>query len=162
LAKSKAQNNASQCFANLQSLARAIHTYSLNHNGTLPPMDSWCDALLPSLAPNDFACPSAPRLKSAYALNASLANLQSTNITPDTVLLFESNQGWNASGGPHDLITTRHPHGIHIGFANGSAERVPAWQIPQLKWLPGPIPTTPTTTTTPKTRTQVQNPRWRS
>jgi hypothetical protein len=75
-------------------------------------------------------------LKAGYAMNEGLTDKRTAQVAPNTVLLFVCSLGWNAVGGADAMATTRHPHGVIVAFANGTIERVPAWQISQLKWIP--------------------------
>jgi prepilin-type processing-associated H-X9-DG protein len=60
--------------------------------------------------------------------------------TPDKIVtLFESQGGWNASGGPEQLLKhPRHLGGIVVGFADGHAEMVMPDRLDKLVWTPQP------------------------
>lgn len=97
----------------------------------------------------DFTCPEAPKQKCAYAYNRVLSGVKQ-GVIPDPgsmVGKFESDLGWNGSGGPKDLPTRpRHQGGDVFGFMDGHAKWLPrdqesalirksalVWKIP----LPG-------------------------
>jgi hypothetical protein len=107
----------SPCIANLHQLALAFRMYAVEHDNRLPPADRWCDALYPSYISrrSGFVCPSRPDLASGYAMNAHLGDLDVRTLAHEdrALLLFESDRGWNASGGPEAAI--REPRRDHLG-----------------------------------------------
>jgi prepilin-type processing-associated H-X9-DG protein len=55
------------------------------------------------------------------------------------VLLFESNPGWNQSGGPELLTTENHQReGCNIAFCDGHVAFIQTKDINNLKWTAGP------------------------
>jgi prepilin-type processing-associated H-X9-DG protein len=55
----------------------------------------------------------------------------------ETVLIFETDGGWNLSGGPELLLNTpRHSQSITVGFADGHVEQVKPARVEQLRWDP--------------------------
>ena len=57
------------------------------------------------------------------------------NSPADTVLLFETNGGWNISGGPELSTTENHTNNIcNFYFNDGSYRRVKKEDIPGLNW----------------------------
>ena len=132
------------CDANMRKLTQALRTYARNHGNLLPQSDGWLDNLAQDrLVVRDgttLRCPSRTNLACAYAFNEALSGLDPDKVPGDTVMVFESTLGWNGSGSVEDLADSRHGMLLIIGFADGSVERVPAWQLPQLRWLPLPSP----------------------
>lgn len=136
------------CKNRLEILYSAFVTYAANHEGRLPPADGWCDAIRPYLpsangdVENSFRCPSdASKDKglASYAMNARLSNTLLSQLPKDTVLLFESQPGWNLSGGPEDLFFENHrfwPDVYDCGIlhADGMAYLVNKNRIPPLRW----------------------------
>jgi len=132
------------CLENMRKLNQALHIYAGNHGHQLPDAGNWLDLLAQDrLVVRDGAglqCPSRSGLSCAYAFNEALSGLDPAQVPGDTVLIFESNLGWNGHGSVEDLADSRHGMQLLIGFADGSVERVPAYQLPQLRWLPVPTP----------------------
>jgi len=123
------------CSQNLEYLPGVFQMYAADH-GAFPPADSWCDAL-GEYVQNDacFVCSVRPNLKCGYAMNRALGGLCFEDIqTPShrTVILFESDAGWNANGGPELLPPkSRHHGGDYYGFAGGvmNTDRPPMERI---------------------------------
>ena len=98
------------CHSNLCELGRAIHLYSEENNGKYPTADKWCDLLVEYADVNKglFICESALQRgdtgPSHFAINPNCG----PNSPPDTVLLFETKEGWNQFGWPELLSTKCH------------------------------------------------------
>ena len=76
-------------------------------------------------------CPSAGEGKSHYAMNPNCE----PNSPADTVLLFETEGGWNQFGGPEILTTENHNgEGCNILFNGGYVEFVKTKNLDKLKW----------------------------
>jgi len=98
------------CMNKLERLSNAMGMYLRDWDGCFPPAATWCDDLVPYLPDHVdayalFVCPSVPDLKSGYAFNASLSEQRRGAVSKpkDTIVLFESDRGWNAYGGPEML-----------------------------------------------------------
>ena len=146
-AKSKAQSI--NCMNNLKQLALGVRMYSGDHNDTFPAATNWCEALTPYVAPGQgvasaqrsvFACPSRPGQRSTYAYNQKLSGVAESKVDPQTVMIFESDAGWNAAGGP-ELASAHHQSKIVVAFADGHVEVMAASRLPSLRWDPTPSPT---------------------
>jgi hypothetical protein len=141
------------CGRNLRWLAKVWMVYANDdENGRFPPPEKWCDFLLESghVAEQHFVCPkrlfflpflSEPVLirprprrgRSHYALNP---NAKPTS-PPDTVLLFETKEGWNCSGGPAVLSTENHEgRGCNVAFVDIHVSFVSTEQLGELRWKP--------------------------
>jgi hypothetical protein len=140
-ALAKIKQNAPQhnsCENNARQVALAVRLYADENEGKCPPAINWCDAIINNLpGPDTFKCPQRRGEKSGFAFNAKLAGKTLSSIPPDTVLVFESAGGWNASGGPEALLP-RPPHGRNyvFGFADGSVREAGRDELPQLRWEP--------------------------
>ena len=138
-AKQKAQEI--NCISNEKQLALAVRIYSNENTNHFPPAVMWCDAIKTSIgAKTVFKCPAANSASRCdYAFNAKLDSMDENKVDPQTVMIFESDAGWNASGGRELMISrARHEHGrvFIVAFADGSVREVPESQIGTLRWDP--------------------------
>lgn len=147
LAKAKSKAQAINCVNNVKQLSLAVRIYSTDNNDKFPASTNWCDATLNNAGtPKIYVCPGAPTLQSGYAFNAKLSGLEEDKIDPNTVLIFESDAGWNANGGKELMITQpRHSNRYIIGLADGSVQQMTEAQVKQLRWDPKPETNTTTT-----------------
>jgi prepilin-type processing-associated H-X9-DG protein len=116
----------------------AVKIYAAAHNGQLPPAATWCDAIQSSgVSPQAFQCPTEPGRRCAYAFNAKLDGKKDGGIDPQTVLLFESDAGWNGTGGADNLKPHKHStRTVIVAFADGSVRPIPRSQLDPLRWEP--------------------------
>jgi prepilin-type processing-associated H-X9-DG protein len=138
-AKQKAMGIA--CMNNEKQLALAVLIYSGDHTNHYPSAATWCDDIKPSVgSENVFKCPGSNRGSSRcdYAFNARLEGLDASKVNPQTVVIFESDSGWNAHGGPELLCAPRHNRtkGLNVGFADGHIEMVAQARLRALRWDP--------------------------
>ncbi|UCG56293.1 MAG: hypothetical protein JSU70_15665 [Phycisphaerales bacterium] len=134
------------CVHNLDRLGKSIAAYARD-NGRYPEPHQWCDLLLKHRRVNvkRFICPGVtlrwrrqvipwPVPKNArcyYAMNPHCA----PNSPPDTVLLFETDGGWNRPGGPELLTTGNHGvAGCNVLFNDGHVGFVETGRFRELKW----------------------------
>jgi prepilin-type processing-associated H-X9-DG protein len=136
-AKSKAMQIS--CMNNEKQLALAVLMYSNDHTNHYPPAATWCDAIKSSVASDrTFKCPASGNSTSRcdYAFNAKLDGLDASKVNPQTVVLFDSDGGWNAHGGS-ELESPRHPRKVFIvAFADGHVEAVSPARVSSLRWDP--------------------------
>ena len=138
-AKNKAQ--AISCLNNEKQLSLAVRMYSLDHTNRYPTAATWCDDIQTAVGMDKvFKCPAAESLRCGYAYNAKLDGVDESSVNPQTVMIFESDQGWNASGGPELAAESRHGRGaakmMNVAFADGHVERVTADRLATLRWEP--------------------------
>jgi len=142
LAAAKQRAMEINCLNNEKQLALAIKIYAGDNTNCLPVATSWCDAIRTEAGSTRiFKCPAGrPSSQCDYAFNDKLGGMDESKIDPQTVMIFESDRGWNASGGPEALLATpRHrSHGgdVVVGFADGSVRTVPRAQLGTLRWDP--------------------------
>ena len=115
------------CYLNLEGMPLVFHMYAGDY-GALPPADSWCDSLSEYVHSEEyFVCPARPDLQSGYAMNRALGSMRLEDIQTAlhlTVLVFESDAGWNANGGP-ELLPSKPRHYVvgrrfdTYGYAGG-------------------------------------------
>ena len=126
------------CVNNMKQLGLAVRVYAVDHNDQLPPAATWCDAIQSDVdSPKVFQCPSEPGRRCAYAFNAKLDGKKVTEIDPQTVVLFESDTGWNGTGGgdslkPHKHSTSR----VNVALADGAVMQIQRSQLGTLRWDP--------------------------
>jgi hypothetical protein len=113
------------CKHNEQALVQAMLLYLADYDQAFPPADAWCDVLVPYLSSvGSFVCPTARNRNCSYAFSAPLGGVKAGAIEDAwlTVMLFESDAGWNATGGPELLPDEpRHAGGDNWAFADGRA-----------------------------------------
>jgi len=138
LARARQPAQTIYCITNMKQLALAVRTYAVDHNGQLPPAATWCDAIQTNVgSPKVFQCPSKPGHRCAYAFNAKLDGKKENEINPNTVVLFESDLGWNGSGGAEKLAPRHNYMGVvNVAFADGSVMTVPRSRLGTLRWEP--------------------------
>lgn len=139
------------CTSNLYGLGLAMRIYASDY-GQYPEPNQWCDLLKKYGEMNErqFVCPSMififndkelfvrPRPQTGRCCYAMNPNCQS-NSPPDTVLLFETNEGWNQFGGLGLLSTNNHRgNGCNICFNNGITS-FKKGGFPKLKWKPDEV-----------------------
>jgi prepilin-type processing-associated H-X9-DG protein len=141
LAKAKGNAQTINCVNNVRQLCLATIMYADDHNDTLPPGATWCDAIQTQVGSvKVFQCPAgAEGNRSHYAFNARLAGLDLKKITNagTTVLFFETDGGWNLSGGPELMLKPSRHGGVSVvGFADGHVEQVSDSRLNNLRWDP--------------------------
>jgi hypothetical protein len=115
--------------------------YVAEYGEVFPPAALWSDKLMPYV-PNTstFVCPSAPPGRCSYAFSAELGELRADSIGDAwvTIMLFESDHGWNAAGGAELLPERpRHSIGDHYAFADGRVswvKRRSVWKGKERYW----------------------------
>jgi uncharacterized protein DUF4190/uncharacterized protein DUF4339 len=141
LARAKGRAQSINCMNNMKQLALGGMMYATDNKDRFPQAENWCDVLGKYLgSPKVYLCPAGdPMRRCHYAFNASLSGVETKNLSSpgETVLFFETEGGWNQSGG-RDLILSRPRHGATIGlvFADGHSEMVRENRLSRLKWEP--------------------------
>jgi len=121
----------STCRQNIKILSEAMLMYLADNDQALPAAKAWCDRLAPYLpATHSFICPRAQNQQCSYAFSAALSGSTAQALGEDTIVLFESDRGWNATGGPALLPEKpRHMGGDEYAFASGSVGHVPRQRV---------------------------------
>jgi hypothetical protein len=125
------------CFMHANSLARSLKIVSIANGGTYPDAATWCDAIKHEVtSTNHYQCPQDPKRGiCGFAYNEKLSGVRDPN--PNTVMIFESDLGWNGSGGLTNAITKpRHFRHIVVGLANGQVRGIGPDQLKTLRWDP--------------------------
>jgi prepilin-type processing-associated H-X9-DG protein len=138
LSTARQQAEIIHCSGNLKILALGVKLYAQNHANQLPPAAAWCDAIQGDIgSPGTFQCVTEPSRRCAYAFNAKLAGKKDNEIDPVTVMLFESDLGWNGGAGPGALKPHKHSSQyVNVALADGSVKAVPRSQLKTLRWDP--------------------------
>jgi prepilin-type processing-associated H-X9-DG protein len=139
LSKAKQRAQTIQCVNNMKQVALAVRIYSGDNGGHFPPAKTWCDSIKSYAGSNRiFKCPAAsPADRCDYAFNSHLDGVDEKNIDPNTVLLFETEGGWNTSGGPELMLPkSRHGRLYVVAFADGSVQQLTSDRLAGLRWNP--------------------------
>lgn len=125
------------CMSNEKQLALGLILYSSDHTN-YPPAATWCEAIKSTVGSDRvFKCPSAdPSSRCDYAFNAKLDGLDASKINPQTVVIFESDSGWDAHGGPELLASRHRAKSSVVAFADGHVELVTEGRFNSLRWDP--------------------------
>ncbi|MBS3764602.1 MAG: hypothetical protein KGZ25_14990 [Planctomycetes bacterium] len=132
------------CEGHLRQLYIGMTMYSMDWEDNYPPADTWVDSLLKHMDADQnrskmpiFCCPSAPEKRCGYAFNARIDGIKTADIPSQTVLIYESELGWNGSGGAENTVKkARHPDGIMVLFRDGTVRAVPPGEISKFQWAP--------------------------
>ena len=134
---------------NAHQLGMAILYYSHDHNGSCPNKNTWGDDIFDEAGtPKLFISPLDPEATkmehawpekvSSYAFNAAASENQLSY--PGLVILFETNLGWNGSGGLEEALGTLKAYDgkpIAVVFADGYVELISsAERLKELMWNP--------------------------
>lgn len=128
------------CMNNEKQLALAMMIYSQGNTNHMPPAATWCDAILSAAGTEKvFKCVAAnSSSRCDYAFNSKLGGLELGKANPQTVMIFESDGGWNANGGPELLpAKSRHLRRFYVvAFVDGHVEAVTSSRLSTLRWDP--------------------------
>ena len=139
LAAAKQKAQTINCVNNEKQLAVAVRMYSDDHTNQLPPAVTWCDAIKADVGSEKvFKCAAAnSSSRCDYAFNDKLGGMDESKIAPNVVMIFESDGGWNANGGPELMIgKPRHSRQFVVAFANGHVQMLRESQLATLRWDP--------------------------
>jgi len=141
LARAKVKAQTINCMNNVRQLNLGVLMYAKSNGDKYPSADGWCDAILPQAGSDRvFRCPADLQgSRSDYAFNEKLSGFALSKVKSParTVLIFESDGGWNQSGGRELMVRhPRHSGRVIVGFADGHAESVLPSRLRQLVWDP--------------------------
>src|SRR5262249_2742381 len=125
-----------QCVQNARQLSLAIRIYANDNNERYPTAKQWCDAVKPFVGGSTrvFTCPQHGDGRCSFAFNQNLDGKKESEADPSTVMIFESDLGWNAAGNASQMIQTPRHGNYTIGFADGHVEQVSGSRLRQLRW----------------------------
>ena len=141
LGKAQHKAQAIHCMGNVKLLNLGLIMYANDRNDQFPSGTTWCDATMPYVrSDKPYLCTQGkPGQRCHYAFNARLAEKEMKEVQAPaaTVLIFETDGGWNVSGGPELLpAKPRHSYGHIVGFADGHVEFVRPDRLEKLRWEP--------------------------
>jgi len=141
LAKAKNKATSIRCMNNMRRLSLAARLYADNNLERLPSAANWCDALQKYVGTTQsFQCPLGHQSQRChYAFNAQLSGVELNKIESpvQTVLFFETDGGWNVSGGSElALKSPRHPGKVALAFVDGHVELVNVSRLEHVRWQP--------------------------
>ena len=125
------------CASNMMKIGEALRLYSSVFENQYPTPDKWCDALVEhtdidrtGAGKKVFCCPGTG-WRAHYGINPNCT----PESPPDTVLIVDTQGGWNQFGGPQMLSLDNHyRQGSNILFNDGHVEFVKPKDIEKLKW----------------------------
>jgi hypothetical protein len=126
------------CGTNLKGLGIAMHIYSQKYKDKkYPTPDNWCDLLIQNdyVVEKQFRCAvmwtENKQVRCPFAMNPNCK----PNSPPDTVLLFEANDGWNQFGGLELLNFEQCAgEGCNILFNDGTVRSIKPEDVNGLNW----------------------------
>ena len=141
LAKAKAKAQSINCMKNVSAIILAVLSHANLNSNACPAAATWCDVIRSEIGTDKiFQCPAGDKSERCqYAFNAKLDGLARNKIKnpAQTVLIFETDGGWNLSGGSELLPKKmRHGRAVIVGFADGHVELVSESRLSQLQWEP--------------------------
>jgi hypothetical protein len=138
--KGRETKTSQACIQHEVILVRAMLRYVRDYDNTFPAASTWCDSLRPYVADEGvFVCPSAPALRCGYAFNSAYSGIryEPGRDNDKFVVIFESDGGWNASGGRELLPRKPRHHGVvFFGFLAGYVAGFPSSALSELEWRP--------------------------
>jgi len=137
LAQAKGKAQQVNCMSNMKQLVLGVRMYSNDNQDTFPTATNWSDAINTYVnSPRPYQCPSTSGARCSYAYNPKVAGLEESKVNPQTVVLFESDLGWNGAGGPESVVKRHGGKGVCVAFMDGHVEVVPPGRLPSLRWNP--------------------------
>jgi hypothetical protein len=126
----KESHDRMMCEGRLKSIWRALRVYN-SDNGQYPPAEKWYDVFSDINEFNVFQIWDSREVLCWWAMNPSAE----PNSHPDVVLVFDSRDGWNRTGGPEILSTETHKgRGCNVLFNNGYVRFVKPEEVGELRW----------------------------
>lgn len=141
------------CRRNLNQISQALQIYANDYDNQFPEPNQWCDLLLKNgyVKPEHFIYPSLivrcpytgqiilyrPSPKKGRCHFAINPDCKMTSPS-DTVLLFETDEGWNKFGGPELLTTRRYKEKGCYVLLNRKGPRFVS-KDSQLRWKPDEV-----------------------
>lgn len=115
------------CHREMQHLTSAIQQYCKQNEGSLPNAETWCDQLVETIEYGKFFSGTwgtdvtygSGGAISEFAFNKNLDGYRLADINRKTVLLFETDRGWNQNSTSDILLPEGHP-GYYVLFEGGS------------------------------------------
>jgi hypothetical protein len=134
----------------VSSLQKAMLFTANDNNNKLPDSDKWCDVIFKeAFTVKIYASPQDPvavsqadsgQKVSSYAFNKALSGKNLNEVNPQTVMVFETDLGWNGSGGLKDALEFLQffdGQSIAVGTVDGAVTMVSSPdQLRRMRWEP--------------------------
>jgi hypothetical protein len=90
------------CGSHLSGISKTIILYASEHYNYIPDANKWCDLMIleADAPPKIFLCTHSDKVlgESSYALNKYIAGKKINEVSPDTVLVFDTYSGKSKAG----------------------------------------------------------------
>ncbi len=129
LSKVKGMAEREVCAVNLKGLSIAMRVYANDYNDQLP-TEHWCDFLIEEadVSPKSFICPGSDAIEGecCYALNKHVAGKKQTELSPNMVLFFETDLGFETGPRSSPISERRHYEFLfnNLNYQNESTRRI--------------------------------------
>ena len=125
-----------RCTAHVRDITRGLLSSAAANDGKFPDASNWCDSVQVYLSSlGTLRCPAdGSNERCSYSMNVAVAGLATNQVSPRTVIIFESRSGWNQAGNAGNV---RFRHGsMMVGLADGTTTQVSPGQEGSLRWEP--------------------------
>lgn len=150
LAKAKAKANVIKSVNHAKQLGIGLIVHAQDNDDKLPDADKWCDMIQREVdSPRVFVSPQdsmaqaraeAGQKVSSYAFNKALSGKNLNEVDPGTVILFETDLGWNGSGGHKEALESiefSNGRTIAVGTMDGTVRQISSPdELRRLRWDP--------------------------
>ncbi len=123
----------------VRHLGNAMLQYRSDHDGSLPPPDSWCDVIKEDKGIFGFKESREDVYTSDYALNVAATDVVG-ELPYGMVILFEAEQGWNLAGGIELLRPEEESGWVRVYLAGAGPQVVQRSEVSELRWKVDSIP----------------------
>lgn len=141
-ARARGAARSQVCLNHMKQIGTSMRMYANDYDNKFPVAANWSDAVRPYNTralegDRAYVCPGATNQQCGFAVNSAAAG-QPLQVFPSgrTLLLFESDRGWNGSGGREAMITQPR-HGFFTTVCiDGHAIKVFPGYENGLQWSP--------------------------
>ncbi len=133
------------CQINVYSISNTLWSYMNDYDGRIPSFDAWNDTIMEyvemdedELPESFFDCPNSKSVNkvSDYSLNSNLIE-RAGEMSAETVFIFESEPGWNQSGGSEIFNSFNHENGGWLTtLSRPEGYFITSKDVVKLEWSP--------------------------